>query len=98
MGGRAAMKPRTLCICAAIFMLSAVNSALACSLGRAPSPVEMVVGADLILRATAVEYSVAPADSRIRTSGVPDSRIRFHVESVLKGTYQPTDLVLPGYL
>ena len=61
-----------------------------------------MIGADLILRATAVEYTVLPGMTingrSVRTTGVPDSRVRFRVESVLKGTYTTSDLVLPGYL
>lgn len=56
----------------------------------------MVAGADLILRATALGYAVPPGD--IRTSGVPESRVRFSVEEVVKGSYASRELVLPGYL
>jgi hypothetical protein len=80
---------------------------MACSVARAPSTAEMlaaemVAGADVILRATAIEYTIAPGMVRngreVRTTGVPDARIRFRVESVVKGTYTSVDLVLPGYL
>jgi len=73
-----------------------------CKLVKPPSAAEMVMGADVIVRATAIEYSVLPGATlnggNIRTTGVPDSRIRFRVESVVKGTYAAPDLVLPGYL
>ena len=82
--------------------LSIADPAFSCSLGRAPSPVEMVIGADVIVRATAIEYAVVSGTTingrEVRTTGVPDARIRFRVESVVKGTYRAPDLVLPGYL
>jgi hypothetical protein len=91
------VKTRALLCCTVLWILGAVESVLACSLARAPSPAEMVAGAELIVRATAVEYAVPP-NGTSRTSGVPDSRIRFRVESVLKGTSQGSELILPGYL
>jgi hypothetical protein len=57
----------------------------------------MVSGADLIVHAIAVDYMIAPSGTA-RTSGVPDTRIRFRVESVEKGIYTAAELVLPGYL
>ena len=58
---------------------------------------EVADGADVIVRATATEYALVPrGDSR--TSGEPDSRVRFEVEEVLRG---PSDLLvfeLNGYL
>jgi hypothetical protein len=90
------IKARVLRYCTILWILWAVEPALACKT-RPPSPTEMVAGAELIVRATAVEYTVPPSGTS-RTTGVPDSRIRFRVESVLKGTYQTSDLVLPGYL
>jgi hypothetical protein len=91
------VKARVLRYCTVLWMLWAVEPVLACKIARAPSPAEMVAGAELIVRATAVEYAVPP-NGTSRTTGVPDARIRFRVESVLKGTYQTQDLVLPGYL
>ena len=34
----------------------------------------------------------------LRTTGVPNLRIWFRVEAVVKGTYSDGGLVLPGYL
>jgi len=56
----------------------------------------MVQQADLILRAIAVEYAVAPNPNE-RTTGEPDSRIRFKVLEVIRGGPQ-SELILPGYL
>ena len=53
--------------------------------------------ADAIVRAAAVEYAVPPGDPRIRTTGEPDSRIRFRVvESIRGGKVQ--EVILSGYL
>ena len=76
-------------------------SALACRLVKAPIAAEMVARAEVILRTTAIDYLVFPGKNNgveLRTTGVPDSRIRFRVEAVLKGTYTAAELVLPGYL
>jgi hypothetical protein len=90
------VKTRTLGLCAILWILWTVDSALACKTGWR-SNTEMVAGAELILRASAVDYAVQPIGTG-RTTGVSDSRIRFRVESVLKGTYGSQDLLLPGYL
>jgi len=96
------MKVRKLSLLGVVLALSVADEAISCSLLRAPSSVEMVAGAELIVRATAVEHAVVPGMIRngreVRTTGVPDSRIRFRVESVIKGKYEAADLVLPGYL
>lgn len=89
------MKYRGLRYCTVLWILWAVEPALACKIAGKPSPIEMVAGAELIVRATAVEYAV-PANGTSRTTGLPG--IRFRVESVLKGTYQLPELVLPGFL
>jgi len=60
-------------------------------------PEAMVASADLIVRATAVDYSRMPAGLG-RTSGTPDSMVRFRVEEIVKGRLSFTDFDLPGYL
>ncbi len=60
-------------------------------------PEDMVVSADLIVRATAVDYGQIPT-ALGRTSGTPDSIIRFRIEEVVKGRHAPPDLELRGYL
>jgi len=56
----------------------------------------------LTLRATVIDYPVIPNTKsngrEVRTIGVPDSRIRFRVESILKGPYSRAEIVLPGYV
>jgi len=59
-------------------------------------PKAMLAQADLILRATAVEY-VGP-DLPIGTRRLWNSNIRFSVEEVLKGQYEKSTLSLPGFL
>lgn len=73
------------------------GTASPCSVLRPVSSEEMVAGADLILRATAVEYFVPPK-AEGGTTGVPESQVRFRVEETVKGTYTSRQLILPGYL
>ena len=61
------------------------------------SNVDIVNKADAIVRATATEYATPPSDPRIRTTGTPDSKIRFKVVETIRGPVVP-DLILPGYL
>jgi hypothetical protein len=73
------------------------RAGLACSGPPAISAVVMVRDADAIVRAKAVDYARPPADPARRTTGVPDSRIRFTVLEVIRGSTIET-LELPGYL
>jgi hypothetical protein len=57
----------------------------------------MVKEADAIVRAKAVEYAIEPRDPNVRTTGEPDSTIRFKVLEVIRGPI-PAQLILPGYL
>jgi hypothetical protein len=61
-------------------------------------PEDIVATADLIVRATAVGYSRAPARPEIRTTGTPDSVVHFRIEAIVKGRKSPSDIDLPGYL
>ncbi len=54
--------------------------------------------AEYIVRATAIEYSQPPRDPNTRTTGVPDSKITFRVEEVLKGDSLKGTIELNGYL
>ena len=72
------------------------TEAYPCSTLGKISNVEMVNGADAIVRARAAEYAVAPSDT-LWTTGTPDSRIRFKVIERIRGSV-PSDLILPGYL
>ena len=56
----------------------------------------MVVQADLILRATALEY-VGP-ELPMGTRRLWNSNIRFSVEEVVKGQYEKPTFILPGFL
>lgn len=90
------MRTHTL-FAAAVWILSTAGTGLPCSLALPPDSIEMVAGADLILRVKAMEYSGSPSRG-IETSGVPDSNVQFSVEEIVKGTYEKQDIVLPGYL
>jgi len=57
----------------------------------------MVNQADVIVRAIAEKYDVAPKNPNLVTTGVPDSTVLFHVLEVIRG-HARTDLTLPGYL
>jgi hypothetical protein len=88
-----------------VFIAFAAGTAFPCSvvrIGDIPKgediPKEIVQNAALILRVTALEYTTPPANPRIRTTGVPDSKVRFRVEEIVKGAYDPKDVVLAGYL
>ena len=82
-----------------IFVLVAgfSTSAYPCTIARRISSREMVSGADAIVRAIAVEYSVPPSQPDVWTSGVPDSKIRFHVVENISGSAL-ADFSIPGYL
>jgi hypothetical protein len=77
--------------------LVCARAALACSVIGAISNTEMVRMADSILRVVAVEYETPPSDPSIRTTGVPDSRIRFQVVENLRGP-AAAEIILHGYL
>jgi hypothetical protein len=57
----------------------------------------IVLRAEAIVRATAVEYAVAPRDPALVTTTVPDSKIRFQVNEAIRGSVGK-ELILPGYL
>ena len=83
--------------------LSLTGTAFPCSIGMfGTTPMDrtrdMVARAELIVRATAVAYAVAPIDPRIRTNGPTESRVRFVVQEVIKGTEPPKEIVLEGFL
>jgi len=83
-----------------VVLLSAAlyaGAAQACSVSFISSPEELVGNAELILRATAVDYLGLPPGN-IRTTGVAPTTVRFHVDAVLKGTYASPDIMLNGYL
>src|ERR1700693_1556224 len=73
------------------------TEAFPCSIAGKVSNLEMVNGADSIVRARAVEYAAPPSNPNIRTTGVPDSKIRFKVIESIRGPVI-SDLILPGYL
>lgn len=68
-----------------------------CSLRRPPSSEEMCRSAGYVVRATAMQYAMAPAQGMF-TTGVPDSTVVFRVEEVLKGTGLPAKLAIKGYV
>jgi hypothetical protein len=54
--------------------------------------------AEYIIRATALQYSQAPKNPNTRTTGVPDSKVAFKVEEILKGDSLFSPIELNGYL
>ena len=58
---------------------------------------DMVRDADLIVRATAVDYSVAPVGNTINLAD-PGSKVRFTIAEVVKGSYPGTEIILVGIL
>lgn len=71
------------------------STTLACQRFGPIVPEEMVARADLIVRATAVEYAKSSSSA---DAVVQFGRIRFRVDQVVKGHYTSGDLVLRGYL
>jgi hypothetical protein len=80
-----------------IAVILSATFAFPCQRADPVSSVDMVQQADLTLRVMAVEYAVAPRNPNERTTGEPDSRIRFKVLEVIRGGAQ-SELILPGYL
>src|SRR5262245_3481270 len=59
---------------------------------------ELFDNAEVIVRVTAVKYAKPPDNSKLITTGEPDSTIEFKVEEKLRGTDVPDTIVLNGYL
>jgi hypothetical protein len=68
-----------------------------CSVAGIVSNVSLVRSADAVIRARAVEYATPPSKANLRTTGVPDSRVRFEELETIRGT-RTSEFVLPGYL
>lgn len=84
--------------CSIVIGLSlSTATAWACSVVKITSNVELVHQADSIIRAKAVEYAKPPSNPNIRTTGVPDSEVRFEQLEVIRGG-DASGLVLPGYI
>jgi hypothetical protein len=83
-------------------LLLTAEHAFACTVRRITTgvgiPLEMVAQSDLIVRVTALDYAAPPANANLRTSGVPDSKVRFRIEEIVKGSYSTKEIVLSGYL
>ena len=81
-----------------IAALSWASPALPCSRESPVSTVDMVRDARAIVRALATEYASPPANPNFMTTGEPDSKVRFRILEVIRGTDVKSELVLPGYL
>jgi hypothetical protein len=68
----------------------------ACIASVTPNSV-LIEEADAIVRAEVAGYSIPPVDSRYRTTGVPDSKVRFNVIEVVRGL-NLYEVELPGYV
>lgn len=79
-----------------LIMLLPANPASACS-RVVPYSSDELFAADVIVRATAVRYVVAP-DPNTMTTGEPESTVEFKVEEVLKGEGVIDSVKLRGYL
>jgi hypothetical protein len=97
--GLTARRARTLFPALAFLLLAALGAAspVKACLGR-PVTFSELFTADVVVRATAVNYVVSPADPTRVTTGVPDSTVEFKVEETLKGDGLDENLVLNGYL
>ena len=83
----------------AFLLLAAAGAASPVKACQAP-PVSFsqLFAADVIVRATAVRYVVAPPEPNLVIVGTPDSTVEFKVEETLKGTGLPESLVLNAQL
>src|SRR5215831_18495316 len=81
-----------------IFLTAEVG--FSCTATAGYDPKTMVGAADLILRVRAVEYSDPPPtlSPRMAAEFVPAANVDFLVEDVVKGKYEKTSIILPGYL
>jgi hypothetical protein len=79
-------------------MLCLADPALPCSRESPVSVIDMVRKADAIARAVAADYANAPAQPKMAIAGTPDSRIRFNILEVVRGSGIGPDVILPGYL
>ena len=70
---------------------------LACRAPR-PSPAAMVSRAEIIVRATAVDYVKPPVGDLRQLNEPGDAEINFRVQEILKGQDVPSTIVLNGYL
>lgn len=82
----------------ASFLLGAAAAAEPCTVVGPISAFQVVEGAEAIVRAKAIDYAVPPSDPRVVTTGVPDSKVRFAVAQLVKGTGVPAEITLPGYV
>jgi hypothetical protein len=73
------------------------STVLACR-APPPSPTTMVSRAEIIVRATAVEYVKAPVGDLRQLNEPGDAEIEFSVREILKGEAVPSTIVLNGYL
>ncbi len=85
-----------LVICATL-IIGYSSVIMACKRSSPVSVFEVVDGADLIIRATAVEYVVEP-QGNIGTTDRTTPVIRFQVEEILRGPLEPGVVELSGYL
>jgi hypothetical protein len=81
-----------------VSLILSQSGILGCSRIGPVVPEDVVAGADLIIRATAVEYAKPPANPNLMTTGEPDSIVRFRVDQTVKGHHVPGYLELSGYL
>lgn len=63
-----------------------------------PTADALVLSSDLIVRVIATEYERPPSNPAVLTTGEPDSRVRFRILEILKGTETAAEIVFPAYL
>ena len=89
---------------ALLAVLIASRAAYPCSIVNlwpppAASKAEFLLAlSDVIVRVVAEDYARSPASPDVRTTGEPDSRVRFRILEILKGVEPAREVVLPGYL
>ena len=71
---------------------------IACSISGKVDVPSVCKSADFIVRALAVKYDKEPENNNLWTSGIPDSKVKFETEEILKGDSTPGIIMLNGYL
>ena len=88
-------KARAFSVVLGLFLFTSLGRT--CSVVKLTTNLELVSGADAVVRAKAVEYFTPPVDPKLVTNGMPDSRVRFKVLEVIRGA-NTSEVVLPGNL
>ena len=80
------------------FILALANPIIACLGPPTLSPSVLVTRADVIIRATALQYVKTPREQMVELDFSSNGNIQFKLEEVLKGEGIPANLMIEGLL